>query len=348
MKARTGCKVVVEFFVKFLIKPRFTPQANLANPVFWLAILLLPTTLHAYPNAYQPLWRFHASFGFSNLAAPEDATTRKEFAFSDDFGLTRGMLMPKGDLRLSALLRGRYLLDFQLILDNLRNQQSYIAFGLGSENAGLLLGLAQEYTLASQKQQLGFGIYAQAFSRLARLLDLRLETSLLTNSFDDSTDSYQNIYVHTRITFLIAQFRLGLWGNFNLFRTHDMSDLSLLQLEGRLIFGGSAPGRVVSVDFYLSMVALAHWGNIRYTILFFGVGAKLNFLLRRRSSPGIYLAVWFWDLPIEGTANDGSALSPTNPLGVSVGFTMDFRFAPKSLWMPSGTMNRKSSGKSSK
>ena len=340
-------------FNRIFIFTRFIPKSSVKFSiwvVFRVAILLLlaPATLHTYPRAYEPLWRFHVSLGLSNLAAPEDAKTgtKKEFTFSNQLGFSRNALMPQGDLRLSVLLRNRYILHFQLVLDNLRNQQGYVAFGLGNENAGLLLGLAQEYTVASQKRQLGFGIYAQAFSRFASLLDLYLETSLLTNGFDNSADSYQNIYVHTRLTFLIAQFRLGLLGNLNLFRAVPI-DLLLLQLEGKLLFGGSAPGRLFSLDFYLSVVGLVNRGEkkVRYALLFFGLGLKLNFVLRSRSSPGIYFAVWLWDLPIEGIAHDGPALVPASPLGVSAGFTMDFRFAPKSLWMPSDNMKRRSNGK---
>ena len=299
----------------------------------WGAVaIFLSFPLYAYPRAYESFWRLHSSLGLSNLAGPDSAENPNEFAFSDEPAFSRHALMPQGDLRLSVLLMRRYLLRAQLLLGNLRNQQANLAFGLGNENAGLLLGLAQEYTLAHKTQQLGFGIYVQAFSNIRGFWDLHLESSLLTNSLDNAeSNSYQNIYAHIRSIFLIAQFRLGLLGSLNLFRT---GDLSLLQFEGKLLFGGSAPGRVFGLDFYLSVVGLANQGKagIRYAALFFGAGAKLQLVQYRRISPGIYVEAWPFGVPLEGLAS-------ADTLAISVGFAIDFRFAPKSLWMPGAPEN---------
>ncbi len=320
----------------FLIKqPRSLPG------LFLLGVLLSTSggfwapaqALYSYSFQYENLLLLDFAAGFSNLATPDSNEVALPFAFSTELGLARSAMLPQGRMGAMLVLRNNYLLHFQVLLSNLRNQQGIFAFGLGNETRGLLFGVAQEFTLLSESRPntLGLGVYTKLFYGIQGLMDLQFEGRLLTNTLSATNiNGYSNIYMYIQALFMISQLRIGIRGTLHLFNA-TATGPSLIQLQGKLVFGGSAGARLLDLDFYLSAIAIVNQGltDNNYSIMFFGAGFQLNFVLYRRITAGAYLEVMSFPLPL---SNVNSV--QTNTVGLSFGLTLKFRIFRKELWSP--------------
>ncbi|WGK70293.1 hypothetical protein P0082_05385 [Candidatus Haliotispira prima] len=288
--------------------------------------------IHSYSFRHETLL-LNISAGMSNFAAEDSLETPSAFAFSGQVGFKRNTLMPQGNFDALLLLRDNYMFRFQLLLNNLRNQQSNLAFGLGNENVGLLFGVSQEYTLASQSRpnKFGLGPYFKIFYNLQGIMDLQLEGVFLTNTLSNTgTNGYRSIYLYIQTLFMLRQFRIGVIGTLHYFSA-TVTGPGIIQAQANLVLGGSAPERLLAVDFYLSGALILNQSTTEtnYSVLFIGFGTKIKFALHPRVLTKLYFEIMPLGFPVSKLDNVNR-----NAIGISVGLTMSFRISRKELWSP--------------
>ena len=301
-----------------------------------LALWLVPqtlTSLHGYSFQYQNVLLLNIQAGLTNLATRDANETPDNFLFATEFGLSRYAFMPQGSIELFFILRNYYLLRFQVVLNNLRNQQSNVAFGLGNETKGLLFGVAQEFTLASESRPnlLGLGTYIKAFYNSQGSVDLQLEGIFLTNTLDNTnTSGYQNIYAYIHSLFMSSQLRWGIVGMFHFWNAVATGPI-LVQMQGNLVFGGSAPARLFLLDFYFSSMVVLNQSRseTNYSALFLGAGVQLHFVLYRRFVVGLFFEAMPFGIILEKLVNIDK-----DSTGFTLGLSFSFRFSRKELWKP--------------
>ncbi len=309
------------------------PQLHYSLTLGLLLSAQWPQSLSAHSFQYQPLLLLNISTGMSNFATRDTNETPGYFVFAEEVALSRYAMMPQGDLEALLVLHNNYVLHFQLLLNNLRNQQSNFAFGIGNENVGLLFGPAQEYTLASESRPnlFGFGPYIRVYYNLQGLMELQLEGTFLTNTINNARDTdYRNMYLYLKALFMISQLRIGITGSFNFFDA-GATGPGLIQIQNNLVFGGSAPARFLLLDFYLSNAFIFSQGitDSNYSAMFLGLGLKLKFTVYRRVAAGFYFEAMPFGLSLDklGTIDEDTT-------GFSFGLTLQFRISRKELWSP--------------
>ncbi|MEM9423969.1 MAG: hypothetical protein AAF975_04170 [Spirochaetota bacterium] len=316
-----------------LFIPLFTTLLSRRQLSLLAVIGLLSPHLWAYSFQYENLFLVNIKAGFSNFATRDVGEIPSRFTFAQNIGFTRYSFMPIGSFDATLVLRDNYLLRLELLLDNLRNQQSNFSLGLGNENIGLLFGPAQEYTLASLNRpgRLGVGLYSKLFYNLQGIMDLQYEGVFLTNTLNNSdVNGYRNFYLYLQALFMISQVRIGVKGTLHFFESTSTGP-TLIQTQGKLLIGGSAPARFFSLDFYFSCAGIVNQGlaGNKYSVLFIGLGFELKFATYRR-----VIAGFFGEIMPFGISTNNVGTIDKDTAGFTFGLSLSFRVSRKELWTP--------------